>query len=107
MKSVRSEDMATTDIIKRLAMARPDVAFSLTHDGRKSLELEAESDLYEGKLKRLARIMGREFGENAAPVDIAREGLSIKGFAGLPTYNRANAQMQFLFVNGRPCATNC
>lgn len=102
MKSVRSEDMATTDIIKRLAMARPDVAFSLTHDGRKSLELEAESDLYEGKLKRLARIMGREFGENAAPVDIAREGLSIKGFAGLPTYNRANAQMQFLFVNGRP-----
>jgi DNA mismatch repair protein MutL len=46
--------------------------------------------------------MGRDFADNAAPVNVMREGVSITGFAGLPTYNRANAQMQFLFVNGRP-----
>jgi DNA mismatch repair protein MutL len=102
MKSARSEDMATTDVVKRLAMARPDVAFSLTIDGRRTLDLESEGDLFGGRLKRLAKIMGREFGDNAAPVEVEREGVRISGFAGLPTYNRANAMMQFLFVNGRP-----
>jgi DNA mismatch repair protein MutL len=106
--------MATTDIVKRLAMARPDVAFTLTLDGRRTLDLEAEADLASassskavghkevGRLNRLAKIMGRDFGDNAAPVDVTREGVRISGFAGLPTYNRANAAMQFLFVNGRP-----
>ncbi|HEV2561038.1 MAG TPA: DNA mismatch repair endonuclease MutL [Rhizomicrobium sp.] len=102
LKSARSEDLATSDVVKRLAMARPDVAFTLTLDGRRTLDLASEGDLFEGRLPRLARIMGREFAENAARVDIMREGVRISGFAGLPTYNRANAQMQFLFVNGRP-----
>ncbi len=102
MKSARSEDLATGDVIKRLAMARPDVAFQLMLDGRRFLELESEGDLFGGRLKRLARIMGRDFGDNAAPVDITREGVRVSGFAGLPTYNRGNAQMQFLVVNGRP-----
>jgi len=102
MKSARSEDLATGDVVKRLAMARPDVAFQLTLDGRRFLELESEGDLFGGRLKRLARIMGRDFGDNAAPVEIAREGVRISGFAGLPTYHRGNAQMQFLIVNGRP-----
>ncbi|HUJ03428.1 MAG TPA: DNA mismatch repair endonuclease MutL [Rhizomicrobium sp.] len=102
LKSARSEDLATADIVKRLAMARPDVGFTLTLDGRRTLDLPREGDLFQGRLKRLSRIMGREFAENAARVSIAREGVRISGFAGLPTYNRANAQMQFLFVNGRP-----
>jgi len=102
MKSARSEDMAMTDVVKRLAMARPDVAFNLTLDGRQVLDLPAESELFEGRLKRLSRIMGREFAANAIPVETGREGLRLIGFAGVPTYNRANAQMQFLFVNGRP-----
>jgi len=102
MKSGRSEDLATLDIVKRLAMARPDVGFTLTLDGRRALDLPAETDLIGPQLKRLAKIMGREFGDNAAPVNVSREGVTIAGFAGLPTYNRANAQMQFLFVNGRP-----
>ena len=46
--------------------------------------------------------MGREFGDNAVRVDAAREGVTLSGYAGLPTYNRANAAMQYLFVNGRP-----
>jgi len=102
LKSTRSEDLAITDIVKRLAMARPDIGFTLTLDGRKSLDLPAEPDLMDGRLPRLARIMGREFGDNAACVEAGREGVSLSGYAGLPTYNRANAAMQFLFVNGRP-----
>jgi DNA mismatch repair protein MutL len=106
LKSARSEDLATLDVIKRLAMARPDVGFTLTMDGRRALDLPAEeATLGEdrtGRLRRLSRIMGRDFADNAAPVNVIREGVSITGFAGLPTYNRANAQMQFLFVNGRP-----
>ncbi|MDE2075028.1 MAG: DNA mismatch repair endonuclease MutL [Alphaproteobacteria bacterium] len=102
LKSARSEDMATTDIVKRLAMARPDVSFTLTVDGKRTLDLPAEAELMDGRLKRLSRLMGREFGENAVAIEAAREGVSLSGFAGLPTYNRANAQMQFLFVNGRP-----
>ena len=102
LKSHRSEDLATTDIVKRLAMARPDVAFYLHLDGRQVLNLEADGDLFEGRLKRLARIMGRDFSDNAVRVEAVREGVSLSGYAGLPTYNRANAQMQFLFVNGRP-----
>ena len=111
LKSARSEDLAIIDIVKRLAMARPDVGFSLTLDGRRSLELPAEIDSsseavgdfgHQKRLPRLSRIMGRDFGDNAARVDAMREGIALSGFAGLPTYNRANAQMQFLFVNGRP-----
>ena len=102
LKSARSEDLATTDIVKRLAMARPDVAFTLTLDGRRVLDLEAGRDLLESRLTHLSRLMGRDFYDNAARVDASREGVGLTGYAGLPTYNRANAQMQFLFVNGRP-----
>ncbi len=115
LKSARSEDLATLDVVKRLAMSRPDVAFTLVMDGRRALELPAEGDLLalassseavghqnNARLKRLSKIMGRDFADNAAPVNVEREGVAVTGHAGLPTYNRANAQMQFLFVNGRP-----
>jgi DNA mismatch repair protein MutL len=102
LKSARSEEIAALDAVKRLAMARPDVAFTLTLDGRRALDLSAETDPLLGRLDRLANIMGRDFAANAAPVAAEREGVSITGFAGLPTYNRANSLQQFLFVNGRP-----
>ncbi|HEY1707589.1 MAG TPA: DNA mismatch repair endonuclease MutL [Rhizomicrobium sp.] len=102
LKSSRSEDLATLDVVKRLAMARPDVGFTLTLDGRRVLDCPAESDLLNAGLKRLGRIMGREFEANAAPVHVSREAVRIDGHAGVPTYNRANSMMQFLFVNGRP-----
>jgi len=102
LKSARSEDLATLDVVKRLAMARPDVGFTLTMDGRRTLDLERESDLFGGRLRRLARIMGRDFADNAAPVEAVRDSVRMTGYAGLPTYNRASSQLQFLFVNGRP-----
>ena len=102
LKTVRSEDLAIVDVVKRLAMARPDVGFFLTADGKRVLDLAAETDLFQGRLNRLARIMGRVFAENAVSVDTAREGVRVKGYAGLPTYNRSSGGMQFLFVNSRP-----
>ena len=102
MKGERAEAMAVTDAIKRLAMANPEVAFTLENNGRKTLRFEAESVGEAGRLSRLGAIMGRDFKDNAVAIDAEREGVHVTGFAGLPTLNRGNAQMQFMFVNGRP-----
>ncbi|MGB8602965.1 MAG: DNA mismatch repair endonuclease MutL [Rhizomicrobium sp.] len=102
LKSQRSEDLAIQDVVRRLAMARADVAFRLDLDGRRVLDLPAEADLFEGRLNRLGRLMGRDFADNSVPVSAQREAVAISGFAGLPTYNRANSLMQYMFVNGRP-----
>ncbi len=102
MKSERSESMAISDVLKRLSMARPDIAFSLENNGRSVFRYSAEPDTEAGHLNRLGAIMGRDFKDNALPIDAEREGVRLSGFAGLPTLNRGNAQKQFLFVNGRP-----
>ena len=102
LKSPRAESLAVIDVVKRLAMARPDVAFVLNDDGRTVFSLAAEETLFEGSLKRLAKLMGRDFADNSTPIVAERENIKLAGYAGLPTYNRANAQAQFLFVNGRP-----
>jgi len=101
LKSASAETTAVSDIVKRLAMTRPEVAFTLRSDGRTLLKLAARSADEKGLLARLADVMGADFAANALPVIAEREEVSIKGFAGLPTLNRASAQMQFLFVNGR------
>jgi DNA mismatch repair protein MutL len=102
LKSARSEELASTDAVRRLAMARPDVSFTLALDGKRTLDCPRAGDLFEMRLKRLARLLGRDFADNAVPIDAQRETVRISGYAGLPTYNRASSQMQFLFVNGRP-----
>ncbi|MEL6386322.1 MAG: DNA mismatch repair endonuclease MutL [Pseudomonadota bacterium] len=103
MKSERAETMAVTDALKRLAMARAEVAFSLESNGRNVFRYSSEAGLLEeGRLARLGAIMGRDFRENAIPIEAEREGVIVSGFAGLPTLNRGNAQHQYLFVNGRP-----
>ncbi|RAK59172.1 DNA mismatch repair endonuclease MutL [Phenylobacterium hankyongense] len=102
MKSERSEAMAIAEEIKRQAMAHEAVSFALDLDGRRTLRLPAETKGDDGRLARLAAIMGREFSDNALLIDHDREGVRLSGFAGLPTYNRGNAGHQYLFVNGRP-----
>jgi DNA mismatch repair protein MutL len=103
MKSERSENMAINDVVKRLAMAHPEIGFTLTVGERASLRLPAVMDGdSEGVLARLGRIMGKDFMEDALAINSIREDIELSGFAGLPTLNRANAMMQFLFVNGRP-----
>ena len=103
MKAVRTEQGHVLDTITRLAMAHPDVSFTVTSDGERKLSLEAETgDLFEARLARLASVMGRDFGDNALSIDATREGLRLTGYAALPTYSRGTAQHQYLFVNGRP-----
>jgi DNA mismatch repair protein MutL len=102
MKSERAEAMAIAEEVKRQAMAHEAVSFALDLDGRRTLRLPAETKGPDGRLARLSAIMGREFADNALPIDHEREGVRLSGFAGLPTYNRGNAGHQYLFVNGRP-----
>jgi len=102
-KSERAENAAIADVIKRLAMAYPETGFSLTTGERKSLALPPATGLFDdARLARLSRIMGSEFADNALRIDATREGVRLSGYAGLPTLNRANALLQYLFVNGRP-----
>ncbi|MCA0873584.1 DNA mismatch repair endonuclease MutL [Seohaeicola saemankumensis] len=108
MRSDRAETQAITDTVKRLAMAEPSVGFTLRDtsgggEGRVAFRADAESgDLFDALHARLARIMGREFAENALPIDATREGIRLFGYAALPTYSRGAALAQYLFVNGRP-----
>ncbi len=103
MKSERAEMMAVSDVVKRLAMARPDVAFTLEHDGRVSLRLSAEADPEnEGRRARLAAILGADFAPNCIALDQVRGEVRMSGFAGLPTFHRGTREHQHLFVNGRP-----
>lgn len=103
LKTVRTEVGYVSDILKRLAMARPDIGFSLKDGDRKVLDYPARTgDLFEARLDRLGQVMGKDFQENAIPVRAEREGARLTGYAGVPTLNRGNAQLQFLFVNGRP-----
>ena len=102
MKSERAEALAIAEEIKRQAMAHEAVSFALDLDGRRTLRLPAEPKGPEGRLARLAAIMGREFQDNALEIDYSRDGVRLSGYAGLPTFNRGNAAHQYLFVNGRP-----
>ena len=102
MKSARAESMAIAEEVKRQAMAHEATGFSLDLDGRRVLRLPPERPGPEGRLKRLAAILGAEFEDNALLIDQQREGVELTGYAGLPTYSRGNAGHQYLFVNGRP-----
>ncbi|WP_371398443.1 DNA mismatch repair endonuclease MutL [Fretibacter rubidus] len=102
LKSERSETLAISDIVKRMAMANPNVGFTLGTSVRTSFKVARQSADVEGRLKRLADVLGHDFGDNALSIDTDREGVKLKGFAGLPTLSRGNAQHQYLFVNGRP-----
>jgi DNA mismatch repair protein MutL len=103
LKSIQTEQMQTADVVRRLAMARPDIGFSLRADGRTQFELMPETGApREARLARLSAILGPDFGKNALAIDAARESQLLYGFAGVPTFNRGTAQFQYLFVNGRP-----
>ena len=103
MRSERVESAAITDMVKRLALARPDIAFSLTADERTAFRLEAcPPGLLDHGLVRLGRILGPDFVKDALPVRGQRGNVSIEGFGGLPTLHRPNSLQLYLVVNGRP-----
>jgi DNA mismatch repair protein MutL len=101
LKGERAEATAVTDIVKRLAMAHPEVRFSLTGSDRGALDYPvAQGD--DPFVERLGHILGQDFVDNALAIEAEREGIRLSGYAGLPTFNRGNGLHQFLFVNGRP-----
>jgi DNA mismatch repair protein MutL len=102
LKSERSENLAVSEVVKRLAMAHPEVGFTLTTGERAGLRLPRQSRDADGVLARLGRIMGRDFMADALPIDGERDGIRVSGFAGLPTLHRPDPAQQFLFVNTRP-----
>jgi DNA mismatch repair protein MutL len=103
LKSERSELSACLDVVRRLAMARPQAGFELRHGGRRLLQVAGTDTAGPAALlARLSALLGAEFADNAVPIDLQRDGLALGGLAAIPTYNRGVADYQFLFVNGRP-----
>ena len=113
LRTDRAEAQSIADVIKRLAMAEPYVSFTLRDmsgdkaaqksGGREIFRADAEQgELFDALAGRLGRVLGRDFTDNALPIDAEREGLRLTGYAALPTYSRGAAVEQFLFVNGRP-----
>jgi DNA mismatch repair protein MutL len=98
LRSERSEYAACVDVVKRLAMARPDIGFTLDHDGRRTLSVQPGED----RPARVAALTDRALHEASVAIDYERGPARLGGVAGLPTFNRGVADHQFLFVNGRP-----
>lgn len=98
LRSARSEYAACLDVVRRLAMARPDIGFVLEHDGRRVLALQPGDSL----AARVAQIVARELADDGVVIDLERGPARLTGVAGLPTFNRGVADHQYLFVNGRP-----
>jgi DNA mismatch repair protein MutL len=97
LKSDRAEAAAVADVVKRLAMANPQVHFVLDGSDRSPSNWPADGELR----ARVMQVMGADFAENAVPLATTRHGVVVTGLAGLPTYSRANSLSQFYFVNGR------
>jgi DNA mismatch repair protein MutL len=102
LKSPRTETTAVADVMRRLAMAHPEVSVSLAADNGVLIDCPACGDAPDSRARRIAQILGAGFRDSAMEIDAGREGLQLTGLASLPTWNRGNAQMQFVYVNGRP-----
>ena len=97
LRSPRAEYAACLDIMRRLAMARPDVALSLDHDGRRTLGVQPAS-----LPQRVAALLDAGLADHGLPIDLLRGDVALGGVISLPTFTRGAADQQFLFVNGRP-----
>jgi DNA mismatch repair protein MutL len=102
LKLDRTEAEAVREVVRRLAMSRPDVAFTLAGEERAPVSFAASLPGATGRLARLGDVLGSDFRANAVAIAAEREDIVIEGFAALPTLTRANALGQYLFVNGRP-----
>ncbi|MCW1428386.1 DNA mismatch repair endonuclease MutL [Novosphingobium sp. JCM 18896] len=102
LRTPRAEYAACLDVVRRLAMARPDVGFTLEHDGRRVLQVQAGEGGDGALAARVSRLVARELADDGVVIDAERGSARLTGVAGLPTYNRGVADHQYLFVNGRP-----
>ncbi len=103
LKTATSETASCIEVLQRIALANPQISFSLYADGKKKLFYPAAiGDEFQQRLERLNDIVGKDFRENSVMIDESRDNLRISGYVSLPTYNKANSLSQFLFVNDRP-----
>ena len=108
LRTDRAESGAISDVIKRLAMSEPFVGFTLrdiTSGGKGRIIFRADpeaGDLFDAMYGRLSKILGIDFAKNSFRVDAERDGMTLTGYASLPTYSRGSSVSQYIFVNGRP-----
>jgi DNA mismatch repair protein MutL len=102
LKSNRAEANAISEMVKRIAISWPGVSFTLAGSDRTTLELPATGQESAGLSARIAQILGKDFRDNAVELAAGKEGVRLAGFASLPSFNRASAGHQFIYVNGRP-----
>ncbi|MDB9729584.1 DNA mismatch repair endonuclease MutL [Amylibacter sp.] len=108
LRTDRSESGAISDVVKRLAMAEPFIGFTLRDvtsggEGRIIFRADPETgDLFDAMHGRLTKILGVDFSKNCFRIEAEREGISLTGYASLPTYSRGSSIFQYVFVNGRP-----
>jgi DNA mismatch repair protein MutL len=98
MKGERAEASAIADVVRRIAIAFPNIRFTLSGSDRSTLDFTTAGD----RLKRIAQVMGAEFPENSLAINAAREGVRLDGHVSIPSYSRANSLQQYVYVNGRP-----
>lgn len=100
LRTERTELARVEEVVKRAALARPDVSFVLSHNGKALHRLTAgttEHDLQ----RRVIGICGESFARESVVIDRVAHGLSLRGWVGLPTFSRSQADLQYFFVNGR------
>ena len=97
LKSEQSEQLAIREVVDKLAMCYPNIAFSLENENKKLISYPATDNLFD----RVSMVIGHEFKDNALPVQTEYDAIKLAGFVGLPTYTRATSTEQYLYVNGR------
>ena len=100
LRAEKTEFDHLQEVIKRLALARFDVAFHLRHNGKTMFALHEAGDEI-SRARRVASVCGPAFLEQALPIEIERGGLRLWGWVGLPTFSRSQADLQYFYVNGR------
>jgi DNA mismatch repair protein MutL len=103
LRTDRTEFNASMDIVRKIALSHPHIAFTLVHDGKEHIKVRRQENSFDQNLKnRIAELIGKEFIENSAEVNFLNQDIKIFGFTSLPTYNRASGEDQHLFINNRP-----
>ncbi|WP_417905189.1 DNA mismatch repair endonuclease MutL [Candidatus Tisiphia endosymbiont of Micropterix aruncella] len=102
LRSDKTELAASVDVIKKIALAHPKISINLSHDGKNIIKVKGQDGNFDDLLKqRIIDILGYDFIENSVHINLQRPEISVYGFTSLPTFNRASAEDQFLFVNNR------
>ncbi len=100
LRSDKTEFAHIDEVIRRIALAKPNIAFSLTHNGKLIHQYKSAAD-HAQKLKRLAAICGEDFVQQALQIDWKHDSLHLSGWVALPTFNRAQNDLNYCYVNGR------